>query len=234
MEEASRDPKQNAGFVVRWISTNQTTRVSSYSVKNTLDASSFLPVSKSDSPITGSPLSSSPTTESPSKNNPLTSTNSPSRRFSIPASLSNLNQSISNSVNPLLPRKRKTLALSDVLSKAESGGEVTFAAFKVLQIDPTRTRHDASGGSVVGGTIDSRKSSVYAEPADELSGARNCQEAVDMIVDAVQAACKDIGGGVGSEGEDFVKKEDIVRYAAFFAIRLRRANRFAVSAKQKG
>ncbi|KAL1677413.1 SacI homology domain-containing protein [Schizophyllum commune] len=210
LEEASRDPKQNAGFVVRWISTNQTTRVSSYSVKNTLDASSFLPVSKSDSPITGSPLSSSPTTESPSKNNPLTSTNSPSRRFSIPASLSNLNQSISNSVNPLLPRKRKTLALSDVLSKAESGGEVTFAAFKVLQIDPTRTRHDASGGSVVGGTIDSRKSSVYAEPADELSGARDCQEAVDMIVDAVQAACKDIGGGVGSEGEDFVKKEDIV------------------------
>ncbi|KAL1743446.1 SacI homology domain-containing protein [Schizophyllum fasciatum] len=210
--EASRDPKQNAGFIIKWISINQTTRVSSYSVKNTLDVSALALASDSNDPITTEPISSSPVAESPTRYNPLTSANSQtslSRRFSIPASLSNLNQSISNSVNPLLPRKRKTLALSDVLSNAESGGEATFAAFKVLQIDPTRTRHEARGGSVVGGTIDSR-TSAYAEPADELSGARDCQEAVDMIVEAVEAACKDVGGGIGPKGEDFVKQEDIV------------------------
>ncbi|KAJ6623464.1 SacI homology domain-containing protein [Mycena sp. CBHHK59/15] len=37
LEEASRDPEQNGGFVVSWLNTNQMTRVTSYSVRNSLD-----------------------------------------------------------------------------------------------------------------------------------------------------------------------------------------------------
>jgi hypothetical protein len=43
LEEASRDPVQNAGFVVSWLNTNQITRVASYSVRNTMEASSRPP-----------------------------------------------------------------------------------------------------------------------------------------------------------------------------------------------
>lgn len=211
LEEASRDPKQNAGFVIRWLSTRQTTRVSSYSVKNTIDIPDAPPHTPSLDPLSESPLSS-PISETPSNSDPLSSPAAAApRRFSIPASISNLNRSLSTSVSPLMRQRRKPQVLSDVLSNANTSGEITFAAFKALQMDPSRTRRDASGGgSIIGGTVDSKPSTIYSEPADELSGARDCQEAVDMIVDAVQSACKDIGGGEGPKGEDFIKQEDIV------------------------
>jgi len=43
LEEASRDPIQNAGFIVSWNNSNQTSRMSSYSVQNSLDGRSSQP-----------------------------------------------------------------------------------------------------------------------------------------------------------------------------------------------
>ena len=37
LEESSRDPEQNAGFVLTWSTSNQESRVTSYSVRNSLD-----------------------------------------------------------------------------------------------------------------------------------------------------------------------------------------------------
>ena len=39
LEESSRDAEQNAGFVVSWVCANQECRVTSYSVRNLMDAS---------------------------------------------------------------------------------------------------------------------------------------------------------------------------------------------------
>jgi len=45
LEEASRDPEQNAGFVVTWINSNQESRVSSYCVQNTFQEAPALTTS---------------------------------------------------------------------------------------------------------------------------------------------------------------------------------------------
>lgn len=81
------------------------------------------------------------------------------------------------------------------------GAETTFAAFKVLPIDPARIRR----GSSTGGNVE------YTEAADELSGASNCQQAVDLIVSSIRRACEDVGGAHG----DFVTNDDVVRWVGF-------------------
>jgi len=89
--------------------------------------------------------------------------------------------------------------LSSILMNAAeaSKAETTFAAFKVLPIDPGRGLvSSASSGEV-----------EYTEGADELSGAGSCQEAVGMIVECIRKACEDVGGGQG----DFVVEGDVVR-----------------------
>jgi phosphatidylinositol 4-phosphatase len=48
---------------------------------------------------------------------------------------------------------------------------------------------------------------LYAEAADELSGASSCQEATNLIVDSIRRACEDVG--VIDSG--FVTNEDVVR-----------------------
>ncbi|KAF9477543.1 hypothetical protein BDN70DRAFT_810519 [Pholiota conissans] len=45
LEESSCDPQQNAGFVVTWLTSHQESRVTSYSVRNSLDLSSSPPAS---------------------------------------------------------------------------------------------------------------------------------------------------------------------------------------------
>lgn len=52
------------------------------------------------------------------------------------------------------------------------------------------------------------RGSRFAEPADELTGAANCREAVDVVTEAIRKACED----VGAVGEGFVKEEDVVRF----------------------
>ena len=87
------------------------------------------------------------------------------------------------------------LPLSRILTNAAApavGQETIFAAFKALPIDPARAR---------------RESGSFIQTADELANAKNCKEAVDMIVDAIHQACKDIG----NDQHGFVSEADVVR-----------------------
>ncbi|OCH94928.1 hypothetical protein OBBRIDRAFT_768387 [Obba rivulosa] len=151
LEEGSRDPLWNYGFLVTWRnSPEQDTRVSSYSIKNSVDMSS---------------PPSSPEAEAFTR---------ASKRMS-----------------------RRSVTLSRILSNVAApvvGHDTTFAAFKALPIDPARTR---------------RESGSFIEPAMEVEGAKNCKEAVDMIVEAIRQACEDVGG----DGDDFITEADIVSVA---------------------
>lgn len=82
--------------------------------------------------------------------------------------------------------------LSRAAEPAQTGGKV-FAAFKALPIDPTRS---------------TRETQNIVEPADELSAARSCMEAVDLVVESIVKACKEAGGG---RGPNFVVEAPIVR-----------------------
>ena len=88
------------------------------------------------------------------------------------------------------------MQLSRLLSRAAEPAQTSdrvFAAFKALPIDPARSRR--ATGSLI-------------EPADELSGAQHCQEAVDMMVESIVKACQDVGGG---RKPNFVVEEAVVR-----------------------
>jgi hypothetical protein len=138
LEEASRDPAQNAGFVVTWHNMNQTTRVSSYSVRNTL--SETAPVA---APVTGA---SGTTTTPPAKAIPAGGINT----AAVALPFQRLGQSLTRGAG----RARDTL-LSNILSNAAlaAQAETTFAAFKVLPIDPARVRmaSSTSSASTLGG-----------------------------------------------------------------------------------
>lgn len=155
LEEGSRDPIQNYGFVVTWRNARQDTRVTSYSIGNSID-----PASPPASPglYTFSQLS-------------------PPGSSQRQASFKNarLSRILSNAVAPVL------------------NSEVTFAAFKALPIDPARGR---------------RESGSFYEPADELTGATNCKEATELMVDAIYRACVDVRGAQ----DEFIKDEEVVRF----------------------
>lgn len=152
LEEASRDPLQNAGFIVSWHQTEaQDTRVTSYSIRNNIDLAT---------------PPASPTT-------PATATASGLSMTSPRKSLSSLSRLLSGTV-PL------------------AGQETIFAAFKALPVDPARSR---------------RESGSFIQPQDELASAKNCREAVDMIVEAIGQACYDIG----NEHREFISEGDVVR-----------------------
>ncbi|KAF7974824.1 hypothetical protein HWV62_11181 [Athelia sp. TMB] len=175
LEEASRDPSQNSGFTITWLNTNQTTRVTSYSLRNSLDpAPSPLP----------SPVQANFGSQLPRKSSYIQSFS----RSSPPSSPPPNNRSFSNKRAPVLSR---------IISNAapEVGSQTTFAAFKALPIDPARIRRGSS------------TSTAYAEPADDLTGAASCKEAVDIIVDAIRRACEDIGNVHG----DLIIDGDVVR-----------------------
>ncbi|KAJ6497000.1 SacI homology domain-containing protein [Mycena vitilis] len=169
LEEASRDPEQNAGFVVSWVTANQMTRITSYSVRNSLDKVASAPANK----VTIRSLSAAAT----------------SSLGRIPATLGRRNTAAS--------------ALSAGLLSASVGrAETSFAAFKVLPIDPARTRRASS----FGGT------QAYVDSAEELSGAESCREAVDLMVDSIRRACEEMGNdGLGDAG--LVAEEDVVGLA---------------------
>jgi phosphatidylinositol 4-phosphatase len=155
LEEASRDPVQNAGFVITWFNSNQVTRLTSYSVRNSIG-----PLS----------LPSSPTPAMPS-----TFGTTPARRALA----------------------RSATALSKILSNAvtiASSSETTFAAFKVLPIDPAR-RQETDGGYTIAGRT------------DELAAASTCRELVDLMTYAIKHACDDVGSTHG----EFVTEADVVR-----------------------
>ncbi|KAJ8462179.1 hypothetical protein ONZ45_g18030 [Pleurotus djamor] len=166
LEEASRDPLQNVGFMISWHNTpSQMTRVTSYSIRNSVD-------------LPSTPLP--PSSQQPSK-----ATSAPSTTRSRPLLASTFT--------------RRGSQLSKILKDASlvASSEKTFVAFKVLPIDHSRIRQ----GSTLG--------NAYAEVADELSGAANCKDAADLVVDTICQACEDIG----NTHSGIIVDEDIVSLA---------------------
>ncbi|KJA26998.1 hypothetical protein HYPSUDRAFT_131584 [Hypholoma sublateritium FD-334 SS-4] len=159
LEESSCDPRQNAGFVITWLSSRQESRVTSYSVRNSLDLAASPP----------------PSPSSPSSPAFLGRNRSRSRSNTLPAALSNF--------------------LSESSFNTAGAGQQNFAAFKVLPIDPARGRR-----------MSSATSALYSDTSDEMHGAESCKEAVDLVVERIQNACEDVGGGQG----EFVVNEDVV------------------------
>lgn len=145
LEEGSRDPLQNFGFKVTYLTAGETTRVTSYSLRNCADDVSETPQSPTSS------------------------------RMST---------------------RRGSNVLSRVLSEAagDKVDSIGFAAFKALPIDPARAR---------------RTTGSFEETADDLSWAKNCKEAVEMIVSTIQRAVEDVGG----PREDIVREEAIMTLA---------------------
>jgi phosphatidylinositol 4-phosphatase len=178
LEEASRDPVQNAGFMVSWLNTNQTTRVSSY-FRNSLD----LAVSP---PSTDGKLAFATRT--------ITRASSPFTRRSLDGAPSSSSSSLNSRTLPS-GSPRNSPMLSKILSNVSPvfGSHTTFAAFKALPVDPTRTGPGADAG--------------YAEPADDLTGASTCKEAVELMVDMIRRACEDIDNPHGN----LVTKGDVVK-----------------------
>lgn len=201
LEETSRDPIQNAGFIVEWRNVRQRTRVTSYSLRNSVD----LPASPSGpnvspnntSGITGgstsasptrlrplSPLSSAPqrqastsssTTAPPNTNKATTRAHAPSRAKRYPPPL------LHTPTAALLSRLLSSTALpSPEMSTGGNGNaaSTSFAAFKAFPIDPARTRREGS-------------TCVESAAPDELASVSTCQEAVDLMVDAIVRACAD-------------------------------------------
>lgn len=144
-----------------WLNSNQVTRVTSYSVRNSLD--------------------------------PTSSSAPPSPIMTRKSSLSAITRSRLQNLTA-----RRGPALSSILTNAAlaTTNEKSFAAFKVLPIDPARIREASSSGT-----------SPYAAASEELSGAATCREAANMIVDSIRRACEDAGGG----HDGFVTDEDVVR-----------------------
>lgn len=202
LEAASRDPLQNYGFILTWRSLKQITRVTSYSVRNSLEIPSP-PPSPRVSVNFRKPASPVPS--------PLKATSfpgnsaSPALHGSPPKGFRETSKQLSPSPSPphhrrprphSMTHKRGGSGLSQLLSSAllPPTGETTFAAFKALPIDPARTRRAST--------------MCYRDDSDmKVDEAANCKTAVDMIVETIQRACYDTGGANG----DFVTECDIVR-----------------------
>lgn len=180
LEEASRDPVQNAGFMVSWLNNNQTTRVSSYSVRNT--------------PVPSSPGPATPRTPWSSRPPPSTKHQ---RTGSVLFDIANSRLSVT--LKESNPFKNGTM-LSNILSSASmafEGSEKSFAAFKMLPMDPARFRRTSSSDREHAGV-----------GRTELQEAATCKEAADLIVEAIRKACEDVGSAHG----DFVKEGEVVRF----------------------
>ncbi|KAI6022736.1 SacI homology domain-containing protein [Pisolithus marmoratus] len=153
LEEASRDPIQNAGFLVSWLSTDQGS----------------------------SQRATFPHVRSPSQ----LSVSEGSRTTDVPRRLSSvLINKFSNTA------KFKAVSIHSPRSRIVGD---TFAAFKVLPIDPAR--------------IEAESTTTYGELTDDLAGATTCREVVDLMVGAIKRACYKAGAGLH---EDFVVEEDVV------------------------
>ncbi|KIJ26452.1 hypothetical protein M422DRAFT_272497 [Sphaerobolus stellatus SS14] len=160
LEEASRRPADNYGFLISYNSSGLTTRVSSYSVRNT---------------ITVSPPPSTATA-------PLPKPPPPFQRL-----LSNSTASLS-----------KILTNVAIPNGDDADDKTVVAAFKALPVEKEKNR----GGR-------DRQTDESRPDDDAMADARNCQEAVDVMVEMIRKACED----VGSAGEGFVMEQDIVSLA---------------------
>jgi hypothetical protein len=113
---------------------------------------------------------------------------------------------------------------------------MSFAAFKVLPIDPTRTQREGTVASTAATVAGSAFVVIVESVPDDLASTSTCQEVVDLMVDAIVCACADTiaractdahaqaaadsgkakakGKAKGNVVVPFVRKEDIVRSVA--------------------
>ncbi|KIL00905.1 hypothetical protein PAXRUDRAFT_128798 [Paxillus rubicundulus Ve08.2h10] len=168
LEEASRDPIQNAGFSVTWLNTDLvSSRTASYSYEN-----NALDISLASGNHTGS----------------RTTGDKNSRASQIRGGEKHLSDRLSRMLSTT------STARPTVSDDRAQSGDTSFAAFKVLPVNPAHVRRGSTTG--------------YAEPADDLAGATTCKEAVDLIADSIKRACHDIGGA--SDVNFIFGEEDIV------------------------
>lgn len=201
LQEASRDPVQNAGFLVRWLTPAGTTRVTSYSLRNSLDTPPP-PLS----PSVRDAFPSSPTTPRARKSFGSPPTSPSPLKPDVSSKKEAVPEANNSTTKPTFARalSRRSLGLgigaprlSNLLAGAAPAPDTktTFAAFKALPVDPAR----------------SRRGSAFSEPADELAGAATCQDAVELMVNVIRGACEDVGGGRSIDGNThFVKDAEIV------------------------
>lgn len=203
LEEASRDPVQNAGFVVEWRNTSQRTRVTSYSLRNSVDLPSSLSpsvtgpsispnhaskftargnphVSPTSSTTVATPNIMSPSPPSSTSTSAISATKyrqSSLLRTPTVTATARLSRLLSSAALPT-PAPTAETGSADGASDAANSNTTNFAAFKALPID--RARRDVSG-------------STFIEPCapDDLASVKTCQEAVDLMVDAIVSACRD-------------------------------------------
>lgn len=248
LEEASRDPEQNYGFRITWLTSRQESRASSYSVRNDITLSALSNPNSPVSPTFGSsrrrgttdstgrtgalnypiPLYSPPhPTEAYASTSSIRANTVPTRRNLATGSPSQQRLSASPSdsgpfLSSFATKSSKLVSSSppsstsprnsfagvfnrSVNSKSPSPPpppptpppppETSFAAFKVLPVDPARIQ---------------RSSSAYSEVSDEMMGAGTCREAGEMIVGTLTRACEDAGSAPGGRNEGFVVDKDIV------------------------
>ncbi|KAM6500271.1 SacI homology domain containing protein [Amanita muscaria] len=146
LEEASRNPEDNAGFIVQWLSSRQESRIGSYSVRNNVEdnVSPFAAFMKG------------------------------------------------------IPKKGQ--------SRLGFDSDKTYAAFKVLPVDPARIRRSSSTGD-----------GAYAEVSDEMNNAATCREAVDLITSSIERASREAGGGVSVKDEDVVGLTEAEKMTSMYA-----------------
>ncbi|KAH7103991.1 SacI homology domain-containing protein [Auriculariales sp. MPI-PUGE-AT-0066] len=188
LDETSRDPEQNYGLVVAYLPTNQDTRLTSYSVRNSVNPATIpLPASAPSTP--------GPTSESTF-----------GRRISLrrnPSALSTSSQTTAPTASGVSRRismrpsasRQSTNMLSRILTNVAVGSnsnDVICAAFKALPVDSSKARR----GSTLAGA-------PFKDPL-------NCKEAVDSIVDTIRDACAEVGA---VQAESFITEKDIVSLA---------------------
>lgn len=239
LEESSRDPEQNYGFMITWLTQHEESRVTSYSVRNDLS----LPLARSNTAgaddVPNSPLSPGPgrrasrSSLSSQASGGLRSpgvpgsgglvTRSLGRRNTMPPLSSGSGTVTTTTVSSVIApssgfgsffsiKTKKSNAISGTETPSASGSgkrkkpedipssaEKSFAAFKVLPVDPARIRRASSSVT------------PYSDVSDEMAGAGTCREAANAIVETIYRACEDAGSG---SAPGFVEEEDIVRCVA--------------------
>lgn len=208
LEESSRDPEENAGFVITWSSSNQESRVTSYSVRNSVGPGVDL--------LQGSTDVQTPPASPGFSIGPMKIRTGPRRNPTMSGPGSG-----GNALSNILSGNAFGIGNSGSVDEGPAGqehGKLNFAAFKVLPVDPGRS-HARRGTSYNTSTSRSRASeSDEGYEYGDLQNASTCREAVDVIVDCIQRGCLDVGGGRrmfenGDEEHGFVTERDVVSLA---------------------
>lgn len=119
------------------------------------------------------------------------------------ASVSIRNNASEESGGGVLPKLLASVSVAAANQGATNSKEPKeiFTAFKALPVD-----HGSGSG------VDSSEI-----PVDPVLSAPTCRAAVDIMVDMIRSACRDVGNGQGSY---FIQERDIVRHVSCFLMKV--------------